>query len=312
MTLLSGIRNLITRRKPPLAIDIAEPQADGTVEEVVEEVDVTEPMEVVEEVEATELVALGVEPDSLSNPGGVPEAHGVDVAALVESIGDQLDAHGDRIDAQAAEARRLVQHMEHLPLVLKETAEIKGQCAQVIELVSGQVSEARTREETVVEAVNETRRHEDAVMEAIKKAGDHNDAVVEAIKEARSRDDAVIEAVNAAVDKAVSAAVKRIAGASARDAETLNRIQQQVESNAQALRMAGETADGVSQNMGQVLESSMQVQRAVTGLEKSRQGREAEIAKHFAASKRTMLLLAFACTLASLLALAVAVIALVT
>ena len=294
MTLLSGIRNLITRWKPPLAIDIAEPQADGTVEEV----DVTEPVEVVEEVEATESVALGFEPDPLSNRSSAPEAQGVDVAAVAESIGDRIDAHSDRIETQSAEVRRLVQHMEHLPLVLKETAEIKGQCAQVIELVSGQVSEARTREETVVEAVSETRRHEDAVMEAI--------------KEARSRDDAVIEAVNAAVDKAVSAAVKRITEGSARDAETLNRIQQQVESNAQALRMAGETADGVAQNMGQVLESSMQVQRAVTGLEKSHQGREAEIAAHFAASKRTMMMLAFACTLASLLALVVAVIALVT
>ena len=115
VTLLSGIRNLITRRKPPLAIDIAEPQADGTVEEV----DVTEPVEVVQEVEANELVALGVEPDLLRNPGGVPEAHGVDVAAVVESIGDRINDQSDRIETQSAEVQRLVQHMEQLTRYLK-------------------------------------------------------------------------------------------------------------------------------------------------------------------------------------------------
>jgi hypothetical protein len=56
--LLSGIRNLIRRRKPPLAIDIAEPKPDSAV---VEEVDVTEPLEVVEELEALEPGALDVE-----------------------------------------------------------------------------------------------------------------------------------------------------------------------------------------------------------------------------------------------------------
>jgi chromosome segregation ATPase len=307
VTLLSGIKNLITRRKPPLAIDIAEPQAEGTVEEV----DVSEPVEVVEEVEAMEAVELGVEPDLVNGPGSATEAHGVHVAAVVESIGDRIDAQSDRIETQSSEVRRLVQHMEQLPLVLKQTAEIRGQCAQVIDLVSGQVSEARTREETVLEAVSETRRHEDAVMEAINEAKGHNDAVMEAIKQASSRDDAVIEAVNAAVDKAVSASVKRITEASTRDAETLSRIQRQVESNAQALRMAGETEEGASQNIREVLESSMKVQQAVTVFEKSYQGREAEIAAHFASSKRTMMMLAFACTLASLLALVVAVIAVV-
>jgi chromosome segregation ATPase len=306
-----------------LAIDIAEPMPDGAV---VEEVDVTEPVEVIEELEAMEPVALGVEPELLNGPGSATEAHGVDVVAVVETIGDQINAQSDRIETQSSEVRRLVQHMEQLPLVLKQTAEIRGQCAQVIELVGGQVSEARTREETVVEAVSETRRHEDAVMEAINEARGHNDAVMEAIqaassrddavmeaiRQASSRDDAVIEAVNAAVEKAVSASVKRITEASARDAETLSRIQEQVESNAQALRMAGETEEGASQNMREVLESSMKVERAVTGFEKSHQGREAEIATHFASSKRTMMMLAFACTLASLLALVVALIAVVT
>jgi hypothetical protein len=296
------------RRKPPLAIDIAEPKPDGAVEE---EVDVTEPVEVVQEVEAMEAIAFGDEPDPLDNPGSTPEALGVDVAAAVESLGGQLDAQRDRLDAQSAEVRRLVQHMEQVPLVLKETAEIKGQCAQVIDLVSGQASEARTREETVVEAVTETRRHEDAVMEAINETKGHNSAVIEAIKEAKGRDDAVIEAVNTAVDKAVSGAVKRITDASSGDTETLGRIEQQVESNAQALRMAGETEEGVSQHMREVLESSVRVQRTVAELEKTHQAREAEIAAHFAASKRTMMTLTFACTLASLLALIVAVVALV-
>jgi len=292
-----------------LAIDIGEPKPDGAV---VEEVEVTEPMEVIEELEAMEPVALGVEPDLLNGPGSAPETHGVDVAAVVESIGDRIDAQSDRIETQSSDVRRLVQHMEQLPLVLKETAEIKGQCAQVIELVSGQVSEARTREETVVEAVSETRRHEDAVMEAINEAKGHNDAVMEAIKQTSGRDDAVIEAISAAADKAVSASVKRITEASARDAETLSCIQQQVESNAQALRMAGETEEGASQSMRDVLESSVKIERVVAGLNKSHQAREAEITAHFAASKRTMMMLTFACTLASLLALVVAVIALVT
>jgi hypothetical protein len=306
--LLSGIRKLIWRRKPPLAIDIAEPKPDGAV---VEDVDVSEPVDVVEEVEAMEAVVLGGEPDPLNDPGPEPETHGPDVSAALEDFGGRLDAQRDRIDAQAADVRRLVQHMEQVPLVLKETAEIKGQCAQVIDLVSGQASEARTREETVVDAVNETRRHEDAVMEAINEAKGRNEAVLDAIRETRSRDDAVVEAVNAAVDKAVSAAVKRITDASARDAETLNHIQQQVESNAQVLRMAGETEEGVSERMREVLETSVRVQRTVSDLEKSQHGREAEIAAHFAASKKTMMMLAFACTLASLLALLVAVIAVV-
>jgi uncharacterized coiled-coil DUF342 family protein len=335
--LLSGIRNLIRRRKPPLAIDIAEPKPDSAV---VEEVDVTEPLEVVEELEALEPGALDVEAVSAPMAESAAEVHGFDVAAAVERICDRLDAQGQRVDAQTSEVRRLVQHLEQLPLVLKETAEIKGQCAQVMELVSGQVSDARTRDEAVVEAVNETRRHEDAVLEAINEARGRNDAVIaavnetqrrenavleainetrgrndaviEAINNAQGHDDAVIEAVNAAVDKAVSAAVKRITEASSRDAETLSHIQQQVESNAQALRMAGETEDGVSQNLREVLESSIRVQRSVAELDKSHEGREAQMAMHFAASKRTMMTLSFACTLAALLALVVAVIALLT
>ncbi|MHC4080661.1 MAG: hypothetical protein ACYSU2_05015 [Planctomycetota bacterium] len=309
MELLSGIRNLIRRRKPPLAIDIAEPKPDSAV---VEEVDVTEPLEVVEELEALEPGALDVEAVSAPMAESAAEVHGFDVAAAVERICDRLDAQGQRVDAQTSEVRRLVQHLEQLPLVLKETAEIKGQCAQVMELVSGQVSDARTRDEAVVEAVNETRRHEDAVLEAINEARGRNDAVIEAINNAQGHDDAVIEAVNAAVDKAVSAAVKRITEASSRDAETLSHIQQQVESNAQALRMAGETEDGVSQNLREVLESSIRVQRSVAELDKSHEGREAQMAMHFAASKRTMMTLSFACTLAALLALVVAVIALLT
>jgi hypothetical protein len=75
--------------------------------------------------------------------------------------------------------------------------------------------------------------------------------------------------------------------------------------------MVGETEEGTSQNMREVLDSSARVQRTVAELEKTHQGREAEIAAHFASSKRTMMMLAFACTLASLLALVVAVIAVV-
>jgi hypothetical protein len=279
VTLLSGIRNLITRRKPPLAIDIAEPQPDGAVEE---EVDVTEPVDVAEELDAIEPVALAVEPEPELEPELEPEPGpsmraasvlvepGADVAAVVESIGDRIDAQRDRLDAQSTDVRRLVQHMEQLPRVLKETVEIKGLCARVTELVSGQVSEASTRAEAVIEAVNE------------------------------------------AVANAVSAAVKRLDDASSRDAKVLERIQEQLAANARALREAGETEEGVAQNLREVVESSSRVQRVVADLGQSHEQREAQMAKQFAASKRTMLMLAFACTLASLLALVVAVVALLT
>ncbi|MHC4588857.1 MAG: hypothetical protein ACYTAQ_05850 [Planctomycetota bacterium] len=166
--------------------------------------------------------------------------------------------------------QKLTQHLDQLPLVLKETAEIKGQCGQVLEQMGEQ------------------------------------------LKEARSRDDAAAEAVTEAVNSAVTAGVERLAQAASRDGQALDRIEQLAESNAQALRMAGETEDGVSQNLRQVLESSARIQRTVAEIKQSHEGRDAEIAKHFAASKRTMMMLAFACTLASLLALAVAVIALLT
>ncbi len=103
MALLSGIRNLITRRKPPLAIDIAEPRPDGAVEE---ETDVTEPVEVAEAVDGIEPVALAVEPEPEFEPdpsphtGSVLEQQGVDVAAVVESIGDRINDQSDRIETQ--------------------------------------------------------------------------------------------------------------------------------------------------------------------------------------------------------------------
>jgi hypothetical protein len=308
--------------KPPLAIDIANPKADGTVMEA----EVDETVEVVGEVEAFGPVDLNV---------GAPD---IDVASVADRITKGLDAQGEKLDAQAADVQRLTRHLDQLPLVLKEAADIKGQCAQVIKLAGEQASEARAREEAVVEAVNETRRRDDALMEVIKEAKSRDDAVieaiseakcreaaaVEAIREAKSRDDAVIEAINAAkdrdgamvvavdeaVNKALSGAVQHLGEASSRDAQALEGIQKQLKSNTEAIRTAGEGEEGVSQTLREVLDSSNRIQRVVTEIGESHKGRDAEIAAQFAASKRTMMMLAFACTLGSLLALAVAVIAL--
>jgi hypothetical protein len=296
VTLLSGIRNLITRRKPPLALDDDEPQQDGAVEH--EEADVSEPVETVGQV-----VAIEPKPEIESAPEASPSSDsgmavpGVDVVAAVENIGDRIEAQGDRLEAHSSDVRKLTRHMEQLRLVLKEAAEIKGLCAQVIEFVSGQGDGGGTRAEALVEAVDEIRRHEGAVMEAI--------------SESRTRDDAVIKAVDEAVNRAVAAAVERLSEASSREAGALGRIQEQLVANARALHEAEETQEGIVGNLGEVLESSNRVQRVVANLAQAHEQREAQMAAQLAASKRTMLLLAFACTLTSLLALVVAVVALI-
>jgi chromosome segregation ATPase len=306
VTLITDIRNLITRRKSALAIDIAEPQVD----EAAEEVEVADDVEVVEAVE--------VDHDYVSQIEPAPGAPDAEVVAVVEGIGNRVDAQGERmkgqarqlttqgeqlsaqgkqlstqgeqlsaqreqlnaqdeklnlqgeqLDAQTTQVQKMNQHMEQLPLVLKETAEIKGQCAQVIELVGAQ-------------------------------AGD-----------ARGRDEAVTETITRAVNDAVAGAADRLAEASSKDEKVLERIQRQLEVNTKAFQMTGDAEDGIQRKIDELRDSTSKLRQTVQSLVTAGEGRDAQVAAQLAATKKSMMQLAFACALASLMALVVAVIALV-
>jgi chromosome segregation ATPase len=306
VTLLTDIRNLITRRKPALAIDITGPQAD----EAAEEVEVPDDVEVVEAIEVDDEYVSQIQPaseaagaevtEAVAGIGSRLEAQGETMktqARQLNAQGEKLTAHakqmtaqgeqlsaqreqlnaqdeklnlqGEQLDAQTTQVQKMNQHMEQLPLVLKETAEIKGQCAQVMEIVGAQ-------------------------------AGD-----------ARGRDEAVTEAVARAVDTAIAGATERLAEASSKDEKVLERIQRQLEANTKAFQMTGDSEEGIRHKIDELRDSTSKLRQTVNALETASEGRNAQVAAQLAATKKSMMQLAFACALASLMALVVAVIALV-
>jgi DNA-binding ferritin-like protein len=252
MTLLSGIRNLITRRKP-LAIDISGPPAQHLIkeDEAVERVEIkpTAPQLEVGLVSA-KVDVLGERIEELNE--------------RIEGIGERIDVLGDNNSAPPDELRRLAQHMDQLPLILKEAAEIKGQGAQILDLFGEQLSLASHREDSVTDAVSGV----------------------------------------------VNNAVKKMTAASSHDGEVLDRIQQQLDSTAEAIRAAGETDEGVNQSLRDVMENSTRLKTSIVQLQQSGEQREAELRRQLAANKRSMLMLAAACSMAALLALVLALIAL--
>jgi chromosome segregation ATPase len=349
MTLLSGIRNLISRRRSPLILDLPGPEQEAPDAEESPGA-AADPREELELMEAVEL-----EDEFVPRADAAAEAIGAEVLQAAESIGDQLDAHGKRLDAHGD---RLVRHGGKLDAqgtqldAHRSAVEAHGGQLEAhggkLDAHGGQLEAHGGRLETLADRLGthgselethggrlETHREQlqrqmalvQALAEQLQtrlpqvlqetaefksRCAQVIDLVGEQAGEAQRRDDAVTETVNAAVTNAVGAGLKRLGDASSRDAAMLERIQKELASNTQALREAGESEQGAAHHLREVLELTVKLQRAVATLEQSTEGHSALVAARLAQTKRSMMMLAYACTLAALTALVIAVLALVT
>ncbi|MHC4414488.1 MAG: hypothetical protein ACYS0G_04310 [Planctomycetota bacterium] len=294
MPLLGGIRNLIARKKAPLEIDVDEPPAEkrsgeveataaepadesgmGMAEPVVDEsgLDMAEPADesgfamaepagrIAAEM-AEPAGKIGYEPVEAAEKIGADARGVVAPPAPIESepaandLARILVEIDDRLGAQTAQTRRLMQPMEGLPQALDALEEIKQQSTRMLELLSERLDRAETRAD------------------------------------------------------AVDAAIDRIGDASSHHTEVLSAIQQQLDSNSQAIRHTSESYDAVTQNLREVLESSCKLQEVLSDLNQSTEDRETELTEHLARTRRSMLMFAFGCSAVSIIALIVAVLAL--
>ena len=165
MTLMSGIRNLVTRKKARRPVDPAAAQAQ----------------------------THGVPLQSALSPGAdkvAPEIASKGGAALAASpiaIGDPekltrlLVEIDDRLGAQTAQTRRLLEPIEGLSHATETLTEINASCTQVIELHNELIEQAKGRERTLDVAVGRlsdaTGRHGDELQEVRRLLEDNSQAI---------------------------------------------------------------------------------------------------------------------------------------
>ncbi|MCZ6850249.1 MAG: hypothetical protein O7F17_01250 [Planctomycetota bacterium] len=158
MTLLSGIRNLVTRKKTPVEVDLQGTQAERLPERV----------QAAEHSFANR--SASAEPNGPGRGSTAAKRGESDVASLLGKI-------DDRLGAQTDQTQRLLQPMEKLPQAMDAMAEVSGKCTQMLELSRDQVDQARAREEAINAALcrlSDTSAHDTKGLQQVQQQLDLN------------------------------------------------------------------------------------------------------------------------------------------
>ncbi len=260
MTLLSGIRNLIGRKRESstgyaAATEIGETAGETRADELTgsEEASITESGSGA----AVEIEAKSSGPEFVDGGGDEVPAE-TDVAQRLEEIDNRLGASG-------AETRRLVKELSGL---------MESNSADIQRLVQ-KLDERIAR---LLELVGEQGRSED-------------------------RD----EAITAAVD----AAAQRFIALVGRNGEAHQRMQAQLDAMGEAVTRSGEQTDKLAYTLDDIRERTTGLDEAIARIGQSIVQREGTSLEFLHGTRRSMMLFAYGCTFASLLALGIAVAAII-
>ncbi len=306
MTLLAGIRNLLARKKDQGSIDLTAPP-DGKLAADVE----IDPDVLTDDVGLVAEAAIESKPSSesaeeLLGPAGPPlrmAGTGTEedevMAELLERIENRLDRHED-------ETKRLVEQMDQR--VVSQTAQVQRLVSQFDERMAKQASETSRvaeRIEQIEQVSQELARVKEQTTRALAVAEQQAD-------QAGARDEAMTAALTSAVTSRVDDAVAKINEAASGGDEAMEQMSRKLDSTVQAVRKASEHSEGIAGHMRGVMETSDSLKQAMAQLSRSVETREGELKTLIARNKRSMTMFAFACTLAALMALLVAVVAMFT
>ncbi len=165
MTLLSGIRNLVTRKKARRPVDLAAVRA-GRQGVASPSAHVPSADKVAAEIALKGGAALAASPTALGDP---------------EKLTRLLGEIDDRLGAQTAQTQRLLEPMEGLSHATETLTEINASCTQVIELHNELVEQAKGRQQTLDMAVGRlsdaTGRHGDELQEVRRLIEDNSQAI---------------------------------------------------------------------------------------------------------------------------------------
>lgn len=164
MTLLSGIRNLVTRKnRRPVDLAAAQAQKHGV------------PLPSAE-APSTDKMAPGI-----AFEGGAPAAASLTALGDPEKLTRLLGEIDDRLGTQTAQTQRLLEPIEGLSHATEKLIEINASCTQVIELHNELVEQAKGREQTLDLAVGRlsdaTGRHGDELQEVRRLLQDNSQAI---------------------------------------------------------------------------------------------------------------------------------------
>ncbi len=165
MTLLSGIRNLVTRKKVRRPVDLAASQAQKH----------GMPLPSARAPGADKVA------NEIALKGRAPAAASPTAISDPEKLTRLLGEIDERLGTQTAQTRRLLEPIEGLSHATETLTEINASCTQVIELHSELVEQAKGRERTLDMAVGRlsdaTGRHGDELQEVRRLLEDNSQAI---------------------------------------------------------------------------------------------------------------------------------------
>ncbi len=263
-SLLSGIRNLIGRKRESRRADAAAMSAEEAARAIRKD-ELPVPEETAHSgagfVARAEIEAKTSMADFEHTGHAVTDEAPVDheVAQRLEEIDIRLGAAGDETRQLA---RELTRHMEsNLADIQRLIQKLDERIARLLELVGDQSTQPA-----------------------------HHD-----------------EAITAAVD----AAAQRFTAVVDRDSESVNRMQAQLESIAEAGNFASKQTDKLAFALDDIRERTTGLDEAITRIGQSIVQREGAFVEQLRGTRRSMMLFAYGCTLASLLALGIALVAII-
>ncbi len=183
-------------------------------------------------------------------------ARGTETQQLVE----RLDA---RVDVQAAESRQLADQLDQVLELVGEVAQIKQQCARLLERIDEQLDRSQNHDEVI----------------------------------------------NAAVGTAVEAVATRFGEALDRNGESLQQMRDQLDSTARSVSDADERSEGFVHSLHEIQQRTAGLDDLITRIGQTVQEREDEIIELLSRTRRSMTLFAYGGTLAMLLAVTIAAVA---
>jgi len=263
MTLLSGIRNLIGRKRESLTDDGPAIGADQPADEILDK-------ELSAQKEAAlskaGMGAMAEIEAKASMPAFHDAAGSKDQAPADHEVARRLQEIDQRLGAAGAETRRLVKELDgHMDSksadVQRLVQKLDERIARLLELVGDQAA----------------------------RPADHD------------------QAITAAVD----AAAQRFTAAAVGNSEAVRRMQGQVDSMAEAVTRTGEQTDKLAFTLDEIRARTTDLDDAITRIGQSIVQREETVVELLKGTRRSMMLFAYGCTLASLLAMGIAFVALI-
>ena len=165
MTLLSGIRNLVTRKKDRRPVDLAAAKAQKH--------GVPSP--------SAHAPSAETAAPEIALKGGAPVAASPTAISDPEKLTKLLGEIDERLGTQTAQTRRLLEPIEGLSHATETLTEINASCTQVIELHNELIEQAKGRERTLDVAVGRlsdaTGRHGDELQEVRRLLEDNSQAI---------------------------------------------------------------------------------------------------------------------------------------